>query len=190
MADPLGDMMSAAAARGDLEKLEDLLQRAPDVDAPNKFGRTALQVMRLGNPAIAQALLQRGANPNLRDCTGFSVLHDAARAGFQDTVQTLLDFQADVNIQDNEGNLPLHLAAKEGHLPVVRYLILHTDTHVGHRNRHGDTPWDMARLYKREDVLQWMQGNVRDVFGRGINVYPLDYNFLNAQPAACASWEL
>ncbi|CAH2310800.1 cyclin-dependent kinase 4 inhibitor C [Pelobates cultripes] len=161
MADPLGDLISAAAARGELEQLEDLLRGAPDVDVPNKFGRTALQVMRLGNPAIARALLSRGANPNLRDSTGFSVLHDAARAGFQDTVQTLLLYQADVNIQDNEGNLPLHLAAKEGHLPVVRFLIGHTDTKVGHRNRHGETPCDMARLYNREDVFQWMQSYTR-----------------------------
>ncbi|XP_053325821.1 cyclin-dependent kinase 4 inhibitor C [Spea bombifrons] len=161
MADPLGDLMSAAAARGDVDQLVDLLRRAPDVDAPNRFGRTALQVMRLGNPAIARLLLRRGANPNLRDSTGFSVLHDAARAGFQDTVQTLLDFQANVNIQDNEGNLPLHLAAKEGHLPVVKFLVLHTDTQVDHRNRHGDTPSDMARLYNRQEVLQWMEANAR-----------------------------
>uniref|UniRef100_A0A8C5WLQ6 Cyclin dependent kinase inhibitor 2C n=1 Tax=Leptobrachium leishanense TaxID=445787 RepID=A0A8C5WLQ6_9ANUR len=161
MAQPLADLMSAAAARGELERLEELLRGAPNVDLPNQFGRTALQVMRLGNPSIARALLRRGANPNLRDSTGFSVLHDAARAGFQDTVQTLLHFQADANIQDNEGNLPLHLAAKEGHLPVVRYLVQQTNTQVGHRNRRGDTPWDMARLYKREDVLQWLQSNAR-----------------------------
>ncbi|KAG8436921.1 hypothetical protein GDO86_007851 [Hymenochirus boettgeri] len=153
---PLGDLMTAAAARGNLEELEELLRGAQNVDTPNRFGRTALQVMRLGNPAIARLLLSQGADPNLRDRTGFSVLHDAARAGFHDTVQTLLDFQADANIQDNAGNMPLHLAAKEGHLQVVQFLVLHTNSQMGHRNRDGDTPCDIAKLYKREDVIQWL----------------------------------
>ncbi|KAM4642664.1 cyclin-dependent kinase 4 inhibitor C isoform 1-T2 [Discoglossus pictus] len=156
MAQPLGDLLAAASARGDLEQLQDLLRGAPDVDEPNKFGRTALQVMRLGNPAIARLLLSRGADPNLRDRTGFSVLHDVARAGFQDTLQTLLEFRADVNIQDHEGNLPLHLAAKEGHLQVVKILVLYKDSQLGHQNKHGDTPCDMARLYSRGEVVQWL----------------------------------
>ncbi|XP_075472427.1 cyclin-dependent kinase 4 inhibitor C [Ascaphus truei] len=156
MAEPWGDLMATAAAQGDLGQLEVLLQRAPDVNATNRFGRTALQVMRLGNPAIAKLLLSRGADPNLRDRTGFTPLHDAARTGFQDTLQALLEFHADVNIEDNEGNLPLHLAAREGHLHVVKFLSLHTDSDVGHPNRNGDTPCDMARLYSKEDVLQWL----------------------------------
>ncbi|KAM3914985.1 cyclin-dependent kinase 4 inhibitor C [Leptodactylus fuscus] len=161
MADPLADLMTTAAARGDLKQVEDLLQRTPNVDAPNKFGRTALQVMKLGCPAIASLLLRRGADPNLQDSSGFSVLHDTARAGFQDTMQILLDFHADVNLQDNNGNLALHLAAMEGHLQVVQHLVLHTDTRVTHRNRNGETPCDLARMYNREQVMLWLQTNAR-----------------------------
>ncbi|XP_075038160.1 cyclin-dependent kinase 4 inhibitor C [Mixophyes fleayi] len=161
MADPLADLISTAAARGDLEQLQDLLRRAPNVDAPNRFGRTALQVMRLGSPAIASLLLRQGADPNLKDSNGFSVLHDTARAGFQDTMQILLDFQADVNLQDSDGNIALHLAAKEGHLHMVQFLVLHTDSQVGHKNRSGDTPCDLARMYSRSHVVQWLQGNAR-----------------------------
>ncbi|OCT85003.1 cyclin-dependent kinase 4 inhibitor C [Xenopus laevis] len=160
MEDPMADLLSTAAARGELERLEDLLKGARNVDAPNRFGRTALQVMRLGNPAIARLLLRQGADPNMRDRTGFSVVHDAARAGFQDTLETFFDFQADANIEDNEGNLPLHLAAREGHLQVVKFLVLHTDSQLGHRNRYGDTPCDLAKVYKREDVTQWLHGYV------------------------------
>ncbi|CAJ0965881.1 unnamed protein product [Ranitomeya imitator] len=167
MAEPLADLMSTAAARGDLEQLEDLLQRTPNVDALNRFGRTALQVMRLGCPAIASLLLRRGADPNLQDSSGFSVLHDTARAGFQDTLQILLDFHADVNLQDKDGNIALHLAAKEGHLHMVQYLVLHTDTVVTHRNRNGDTPCDLARMYNREQVVVWLQGNARGQAGDG-----------------------
>lgn len=115
--------------------------------------------MKLGNPEIARRLLLRGANPNLKDRTGFAVIHDAARAGFLDTVQALLEFQADVNIEDNEGNLPLHLAAKEGHLPVVEFLVKHTASNVGHRNHKGDTAFDVARFYGRNEVINLMEAN-------------------------------
>ncbi|XP_040263626.1 cyclin-dependent kinase 4 inhibitor C [Bufo bufo] len=167
MAEPLADLMSTAAARGDLEQLEDLLQRTTNVDAPNRFGRTALQVMRLGCPAIASLLLRRGADPNLQDRSGFSVLHDTARAGFLDTLQILLDFQADVNLKDHDGNIALHLAAMEGHLPMVQYLVLQTDTRVTQRNMNGDTPCDLARMYKREHVVLWLQSNARGQTGDG-----------------------
>ncbi|KAK7814474.1 cyclin-dependent kinase 4 inhibitor C [Microtus oregoni] len=159
MAEPWGNELASAAARGDLEQLTSLLQNNVNVNAQNGFGRTALQVMKLGNPEIARRLLLRGANPNLKDRTGFAVIHDAARAGFLDTVRALLEFQADVNIEDNEGNLPLHLAAKEGHLPVVEFLVKHTASNVGHRNHKGDTAFDVARFYGRNEVINLMEAN-------------------------------
>ncbi|KAM7162273.1 cyclin-dependent kinase 4 inhibitor C [Macrochelys suwanniensis] len=159
MAEPLGNELASAAARGDLLQLTNLLQTNVNVNAQNGFGRTALQVMKLGNPEIARKLLITGANPDLKDSTGFAVIHDAARAGFLDTLQTLLEFNADVNIEDNEGNLPLHLAAKEGHLPVVEFLIKHTASKVEHQNKKGDTAYDLAKLYKRNDVVKLMEGS-------------------------------
>ncbi|KAM9324692.1 cyclin-dependent kinase 4 inhibitor C [Gastrophryne carolinensis] len=160
MAHPLpADLMATAAARGDLERLQELLQSAPDVDAPNRFGRTALQVSRLGCPAVIRLLLERGADPNQKDRCGFSVLHDAARAGFCDTMKILLDFNADVTVQTNEGNTVLHLAAMEGHLPMVQLLILHMDSLAKCRNRNGDTAFDLARMYNRGQVAEWLRAN-------------------------------
>lgn len=115
--------------------------------------------MKLGNPEIARKLLNAGANPDLKDSTGFAVIHDAARAGFLDTVQTLLEFNADVNIEDNEGNLPLHLAAEEGHLPVVEFLIKHKVSKVDHKNKEGYTAYDLAKLYKKNDIVKLMESS-------------------------------
>ncbi|XP_074077580.1 cyclin-dependent kinase 4 inhibitor C isoform X2 [Macrotis lagotis] len=162
MAEPPGEQLASAAARGDLERLSDLLRGGVSADAENSFGRTALQVMKLGNPEIARRLLLRGANPNLKDRTGFAVLHDAARAGFLDTLQTLLEFQADVNVEDDNGNLPLHLVAREGHLPVVEFLLRHTACRVDHRNHQGDTACDVARLYRRDAVVRLLEAGRPD----------------------------
>ncbi|KAK6314095.1 hypothetical protein J4Q44_G00155540 [Coregonus suidteri] len=116
--------LSSASARGDLAEVEMLLQNGADVNANNEFGRTPLQVMKLGNPAIAEALLRANANPNVRDhVRGLTITHDAARDGYVDTLRVLMDYGADVNFLDNDGNLPLHLAAREGYLDVVQLLV-------------------------------------------------------------------
>lgn len=113
--------------------------------------------MKLGDPKIARRLLLSGADPNLKDSTGFAVIHDVAREGFADTLQALLEFQADVNLEDAEGNLPLHLAAQEGHAPVVEALLARADCKVGHRNKRGATAYDLAKLYKRSAVVKLLE---------------------------------
>ncbi|XP_049664959.1 cyclin-dependent kinase 4 inhibitor C isoform X1 [Accipiter gentilis] len=185
MAEPSGNELASAAAKGDLVQLTNLLQKNVNVNAQNGFGRTALQtvlflyalfgrndlsgweaccseprtfdVMKLGDPKIARRLLLSGADPNLKDSTGFAVIHDVAREGFADTLQALLEFQADVNLEDAEGNLPLHLAAQEGHAPVVEALLARADCKVGHRNKRGATAYDLAKLYKRSAVVKLLE---------------------------------
>ncbi|NWT51803.1 CDN2C inhibitor, partial [Erythrocercus mccallii] len=161
MAEPSGNELASAAAKGDLVQLTNLLQKKKNVNvnAQNKYGRTALQVMKLGNPEIARRLLSNGANPNLKDSTGFAVIHDVAREGFLDTLQTLLEFKADVNIEDNDGNLPLHLAAQEGHVRVVELLLARSECKVGHQNKRGATACDLARLYRRAAVVQLLEAS-------------------------------
>ncbi|XP_064927477.1 cyclin-dependent kinase 4 inhibitor C isoform X3 [Columba livia] len=122
-------------------------------------------VMKLGNPEIARRLLAHGANPDLRDSTGFAVMHDVAREGFPDTLQALLEFQADVNVQDSEGNLPLHLAAREGHARVVELLLARAECRVGHQNVRGATAYDLAKLYKRHAVVQLLERGRRSPAG-------------------------
>ncbi|KAK2543411.1 cyclin-dependent kinase 4 inhibitor C isoform X2 [Columba livia] len=126
---------------------------------------TANRVMKLGNPEIARRLLAHGANPDLRDSTGFAVMHDVAREGFPDTLQALLEFQADVNVQDSEGNLPLHLAAREGHARVVELLLARAECRVGHQNVRGATAYDLAKLYKRHAVVQLLERGRRSPAG-------------------------
>ncbi|KAJ8376475.1 hypothetical protein SKAU_G00070550 [Synaphobranchus kaupii] len=160
MADPSeANRLTSASARGDLTEVKVILQNGADVNERNVFGRTALQVMKLGNPAIAEALLQANAYPNVRDpLGGLTVLHDTARDGYADTVRVLVDHGADVNMQDNDGNLPLHLAAREGHLDVVGFLIQRT-TEPMRQNRNGKTAYDLATMHSAtaQCIQEYMQ---------------------------------
>uniref|UniRef100_A0A3B4WN22 Cyclin-dependent kinase inhibitor 2C (p18, inhibits CDK4) n=1 Tax=Seriola lalandi dorsalis TaxID=1841481 RepID=A0A3B4WN22_SERLL len=110
---PLYDLCSASA-RGDLAGVKLLLQGGANVNGFNEFNRTALQVVMLGSTAVAKALLEVGANPNIRDpACSLTVMHDAAREGFVDTVRVLMDHGANINLVDKNGNLPLHLALND-----------------------------------------------------------------------------
>ncbi|XP_056628432.1 cyclin-dependent kinase 4 inhibitor C [Triplophysa dalaica] len=155
------DRLSTAAARGDLKEIETILQSNVNVNERNKYGRTPLQVVKLGCPSVALALLLAGADPNARDpIGGLALCHDAARDGFLDTLQVLVQNGADVNLLDNDGNVPLHLAAREGHLDVVEYLVYQCNTQPFQPNAKGYTPRDLAFMHKQHRTVEWLESIV------------------------------
>lgn len=79
--------------------------------------------MMMGSASVAQLLLNHGADPTVTDrSTGATPLHDAARAGFLDTVQLLVLFRADPETRDSKNRRPVDLARDNGHTEVVRFL--------------------------------------------------------------------
>ncbi|CAL8253750.1 unnamed protein product [Merluccius merluccius] len=136
------DQLCSASANGNLAAVKQCLQNGAHVNGYNAYGRTALQVVKLGCPAVAVHLLEAGAEPDRRDpVLGLTVAHDAARDGFLDMLEVLVAHGADVNLADDRGNLPLHLAAQEGHAAAVALLERHT-ANPGQRNREGRTAYD------------------------------------------------
>ncbi|TKS68292.1 Cyclin-dependent kinase 4 inhibitor B [Collichthys lucidus] len=119
----LEDDLSTAAAKGNREDVEDLLRAGAEVNGLNCYGRTALQVMMMGSWPVAQLLLKHGADPNVPDCsTGTTPLHDAARAGFLETVRLLVEYMADPQARDKTNCQPVDLARDNGHTEVVAFL--------------------------------------------------------------------
>ncbi|KAM9762019.1 cyclin-dependent kinase 4 inhibitor C isoform 1-T2 [Menidia menidia] len=151
------DELCTAAARGERDKVLDMLQQGVNVDGLNKFQRTALQVAQLGHGRLVRDLLEAGADPNRPDpVLRLTATHDAAREGFPESVRALLEHGADVNLPDAHGNLPLHLAAREGHLEVVELLGART-AHPGAANGQGRSARQLARDFGRARAAEYLQ---------------------------------
>ncbi|XP_034267152.1 cyclin-dependent kinase inhibitor 2A-like [Pantherophis guttatus] len=117
------DRLSRAAAEGNVAELRRLLDGGSDPNGLNVYGRSAIQVMKLGNPKVAELLLERKANPNVPDpSTGSLPVHDAAREGFLDTLQVLISGGARLDLPNYYGRLPLDEAAENGQNRVVQFL--------------------------------------------------------------------
>lgn len=87
-------------------------------------GEAALHIVtRERDPQWVLYLLQRNANPNIRDREGNTPLHIAAQIGFPDAVNWLRIVNADLNARNNRGETPLILAVHQRNGAIVRQLV-------------------------------------------------------------------
>jgi ankyrin repeat protein len=115
-----------AAARGDIETVQDLLRNGADVNTAQGDGMTALHwAAERGDLALAEVLIYSGANVNAGTRIGrYTPLHLASREGHAEVVQALLRAKADPGAATtNSGATPLHLAAAAGNADVVAALL-------------------------------------------------------------------
>jgi ankyrin repeat protein len=134
-----------------------------------------------GNLELTSRLLQHGANINVRDSSGWSVLHSATYDGHLEIVNVLLKYGAEVNCTASEWQRiwpfkfprertwkgqPIHLAAMSRHYEIAKLLLAHgvdIDAKVAyHENAHptpGPTPLRLVL-----DTSDWYD-NKRETLG-------------------------
>jgi ankyrin repeat protein len=113
-----------AAQQGDFKRVQDLLDQGVDVDAKNSEGATALweTVLRAGSKEsclMPRLLLNRGADPNIKDKYGRTVLMWASHHGPVELVTWLLEEGAD----PNDGVSLPNAVHNEHNLQVVKLLL-------------------------------------------------------------------
>lgn len=80
-----------------------------------------IQAITGGNVHLLQALLQRGANPNVADADGNTPLHFAASFNDAQAIRLLLDYGADLSSRNATGFTPLDMCeASSTHVSLVR----------------------------------------------------------------------
>ncbi len=92
--------------------------RSPD------SGEGALYIVaRRGDLTYLRYLLQKGADPNIRDNKGTTPLMIAAEQGQAEMAAALIDSKANVDLANAAGETPLIRAVQRRDLPMVRQLL-------------------------------------------------------------------
>jgi ankyrin repeat protein len=85
---------------------------------------TALHIVaRRGDERYTLFLLQKGADPNIRDGKGNTPLMIAVSAGADPVVQALIKHKANVNLANDSGETPLIRAVQQRDINLVRELL-------------------------------------------------------------------
>ena len=107
--------------------VEVLLANKADMNLKvQQFGWTPLRLAVIhGHLATAEALLNAGSDPNVKDEENSPLLHNAVIRGKKEMVELLLAKKANVNTKDWEGETPLDEAVEQGNKEIAEILRQH-----------------------------------------------------------------
>tara|TARA_B100001123_G_scaffold442515_1_gene586326 strand:+ start:4651 stop:7023 length:2373 start_codon:yes stop_codon:yes gene_type:complete len=90
--------LHVAAGLGNLAKVQTLLEGEREIDEQDGWGATALLFAAgAGKPEVMSFLLKKGANPEISDSMGFTLVHAAAISGHEKVLQQVLALNLDLN---------------------------------------------------------------------------------------------
>jgi ankyrin repeat protein len=120
-------------------------------------GRTPLHLAaRNGHKEIAELLIAKGANVNMRDNYGSTALHWAAANNNKPVAEALLSKGAEINARSNNGAIPLHTAAMWGNRDLAEFLVA-KGAEINAKNAEGLTPLSVAIKNKRDEVANYLR---------------------------------
>lgn len=102
-----------------------------------------------GNIDSVKALLENGADVNIKASDGRTPLHAAAAKGNTECLKLLLEKKANVTIQSKNGETALHLAAQKGNVECAKLLI---DSGIDLSSDKKDQLLSLAKKNVKKDV--------------------------------------
>jgi serine/threonine protein kinase/ankyrin repeat protein len=133
-----------AAARGDVEGVEILLDNGIGINSQGPGGTTALiEAVDAARSEVIQLLLDRGANVNAANSRGVTPILIAASQGNFEIAGALLDRGANPNVTGPDGTTALIQAIDGGHNDIVE-LLISRGANVNHADERGAAPLHLA----------------------------------------------
>ena len=153
------------------EPFQLLIYSKANVNAQDNEGLTPLDVVALSDSSFrkeaTRALLDAGANPNLRDKQGRTPAHlflSGKWPGSEEgeCIDMLVAAGADLSAKDDQGKTPLHYLAAFGSQSSMSFIRGIGDTFVlakvdlNARDNDGDTPLQLDAKTGTKDVYDWL----------------------------------
>ena len=117
-------------------------------------GDTGLHIVtERRDPTWIRFLLQRSADPNIRNNAGVTPLQLATRLGFVEGVERLIEGGAQVNVSDSQGETPLIAAVHQRNIAIVG-LLLAQGANPDRNDNSGRSARDYLALMKGNTLLE------------------------------------
>ncbi len=146
--------LNTAAAKGDLDKIKELLMQPVPVPINDHKGDTPIHYAAMtGHVDVLQYLLGVGFDANTANRENVRPIHWAAFGGQREAMRLLLDHGADAEAMDNHGRTPLFAAAHGGSAEVIQ-LLLDRGAHVNLVDGVGDTPLIVATSHGHIEAVR------------------------------------
>jgi|GEM_PF-5919218 ankyrin repeat protein len=130
--------------------------RKIDIDTVLLEGRTGLHLAILANRLdITRYFVEKGANINKGDNSGYTPLHLAVAKLNLEMVKLLVEKGADINNQNTaQGYSPLHLAASDDRAASILEYLIAKGGNVNAKAMDKNSAMDLAKKYKAEKNIQ------------------------------------
>ena len=150
--------LQAAAYKGDIERLRELILAGADLNAVSGFFGTALQAACYrGQLHASKMLLSFGANANSSSNFHGNPIHTAARDGNAELIELLCEYGADVDAKGGVYGNALIAAAKGGHQAAVKILSIQgVKLNAEGRSEEYPTALYAASLHGHWEVVAWL----------------------------------
>lgn len=135
--------------RGQAERVKLYIDAGMPADTQNALD----EAVSRNDLATAKVLIAAGADPNVADDYGQSLVMEAASNGNAELIKLLAGAGADVSKPNDYKIAPLAAAAEQGHLDVVRELIA-AGAKVNARNTYGGTALSIAVMRGYKEIVQ------------------------------------
>jgi ankyrin repeat protein len=106
-------------------------------------------------PELLKALIENGADVQVRDVSGWPILQTAAMQRNLDVVKLLIEKGADVRALTSDGGSPVITAANYVDLPMIRLLVEAGAPVDSQEKAYGWTALLWACRFGRVDIINW-----------------------------------
>lgn len=123
-----------------------------DLNIQDNYGWTPLHcAANQSSIDCVKELIKMGADLNIKDHTGRTVLHYMCRE--KDFIKVLMEANADINIQDKDGWTPLHIVCYHFKYDVIKeFLLYHPNMTL--KDNSGLTPLELAEKFGFNEVVK------------------------------------